>query len=191
MHQPFTRVLGAFIECYGPGEEVSDPQPGDFILTHNDAWTGKLIRFGQGLRFRGKDRKYAYWNHTAIIIDKSGTLIEALDKGVKQTHISKYKQGEYYLVRLEATADPTDRVEVVKFAKWCLGESYGWLTLLCIALGLLTGGKLTFGFDGQQICSGLVARAMERTKAIFNRNPENIMPADLAKYYRVEPLQLV
>ena len=86
-----------------------------------------------------------------------------------------------------AIADATDREEAVKFAEWSLGEPYAWLTILSIAIGLLTGGKFTFGYEGQAICSGLVARAMESTKAIFNRNPEDVMPADLAKYYNVEP----
>jgi hypothetical protein len=61
------------------------------------------------------------------------------------------------------------------------------LTIVSIALSLLTGGKFTFGFDGQSICSGLVARALERMCAIFNRSSSHIMPADLAKYIEVEP----
>jgi len=187
MHQPFAPVIGASVEIYGPGEEVLNPQPGDFILTHGSDWTSKLIRFGQGLRFHGKDRKYTYWNHAAIIVDEHGGLIEALGNGVCKTNISRYKPVEYYLVRLGTTADVTDRAEAVKFAEWSLGEPYGWLTILSIAIGLLTGGKFTFGYEGQAICSGLVARAMERTKAIFNRNPEDVMPADLAKYYNAEP----
>lgn len=187
MHQPFSPVMGASVQKYSPGEEVPNPQAGDFILTHGSDWASKLIRFGQGLRFHGKDRKYTYWNHTAIIVDDHGTLIEALGNGVCKTHISKYKPVEYHLVRLGTTADATDRAEAVSFAEWSLGEPYGWLTIVSIAIGLLTGGKFTFGYEGQAICSGLVARAMERTKAIFNRNPEDIMPADLAKYYNVDP----
>ncbi len=61
------------------------------------------------------------------------------------------------------------------------------MTIVSIALSLMMGGKFTFGFDGQAICSGLVARALERTSAIFNRDPAHIMPADLAKYFGVEP----
>jgi hypothetical protein len=37
--------------------------------------------------------------------------------------------------------------------------------------------------DGTEICSGLVARGEERTRAIFSREPSHVMPADLAKYY--------
>jgi uncharacterized protein YycO len=186
-HQRFSPLRGTVVERYGPDEEAQGLQAGDFILTHGNDLYGQLIRIGQALRFVGEDRKYTYWNHAAIIVDEQGTLIEALGNGVCKTNISKYKPVEYHLVRLETTAEDFDRVESVRFAQWSLGEKYGWLTIVSIAIGLLTGGRFTFGYEGQVICSGLVARAMERTSAIFNRNAEDMMPADLAKYYQVEP----
>jgi hypothetical protein len=187
MRQRFAPIVGASVQRYGPGEEVLDPQPGDFILTHGDDWTSKLIWFGQGLRFFGKDRKYAYWTHTAILVDERGGIIEAIGNGVKQDQISKYKDIEYHLVRLGTTADGMDRHEAVNFARWSLNEPYGWLTIVSIAIGLITGGRLTFGYEGQAICSGLVSRSLERTEAIFDRSPTDIMPADLAKYYGAVP----
>jgi uncharacterized protein YycO len=189
MHRPFAHVKGASSERYGPGEEASQPQPGDFILTHSNDWVDKLIRLGQWFRFSGQDRKYAYWTHAAIIVDHDGGLIEALPGGVCKSHLSKYQSEEYHLVRLGTSAHPTDRAEAVQFAEWCLNhhQQYSWFTLLGMLVGLATGGKISFGYEGQTICSGLVARALERTTAIFNRNTEDIMPADLAKYYGVEP----
>ncbi len=188
MRKRFAPVFGASIQRFGSGQEIPDPQPGDFILTHSNVWTSRLIWFGQGLRFFGKNRKYAYWTHTAIFVDERGDIIEALGKGVCRGHISKYKDIEYHVVRLGTTADGTDRQEAVTFAEWSLGEKYGCLTIVSIAIGLLTGGRLTFGYEGQVICSGLVARALERTEAIFDRSPTDIMPADLARYYNAEPL---
>ena len=90
-------------------------------------------------------------------------------------------------MRLGSTANDEDRAEAVRFARQAVGVKYGWLTIANISLRLLTGCNLTFEIDGQFICSVLVARTMERTQAIFNRNTEGIMPADLAKYYQVEP----
>lgn len=187
--QPFEPVSGAVTRLYAPGEDaaVADYEPGDFILTHGNTWVSRLIRVGQRLRFWGADRKYAWWNHTAMIVSPDGKLIEALGAGVLLTHISRYKHTQYHLVHLGDTADPHDREQVVEFAQWCRGQKYGYLTIVSIALSLLTGGKFTFGFDGQSICSGLVARALERTDAIFNRSPSHTMPADLAKYFQVEP----
>jgi hypothetical protein len=189
---PFAPVPRAGVECFGPGEESTDYDPGDFILAHGEAWTSKLIRFGQRLRIHGEDRKYTYWNHAALVVSPTGDLIEAVGGGVCPAQISQYKADEYHLVRIGASAD--DRKQAVDFARWAAGlkegsrrERYGFLTIVSIAYTLVTGGKFTFGIEGQSICSGLVARAMERTGAIFNRTPTHIMPADLAKYYDVEP----
>jgi uncharacterized protein YycO len=185
MGLPFAPVERVAVERYGPGERIPNPQPGDFILTHGSSWTSWLIRYGQALRIHGQDRKYTYWNHAALFVDANGDIVEALGSGVRQRNISAYDPKEYHAVRIRASAE--DREEVVRFAKTCLNEPYGWLTIASIAVSLLTGAKLSFGFDGQQICSGLVARALERTWAIFNREPSHIMPADLAKYYQVNP----
>jgi hypothetical protein len=185
MRQAFAPVARAGIEHCGPGSTADQFLPGDFILTHGKAWTSRLIRFGQAIRFIGEDRKYARWNHSAMIVSSEGHLVEALGAGVKRTNLEKYDGTEYQLVRIVASDE--DRDEAVAFAEWCLDEPYAYITIVSIALGLLTGAKFTFAFDGQTICSGLVARALERTTAIFNRTPSHIMPADLAKFFQVEP----
>jgi uncharacterized protein YycO len=187
----FEPVPRESVQRCGPGEQAEAYRPGDFVLTHGDAWTSKLIRFGQRLRIHGDDRKYTHWNHAALIVSDGGDLVEALGRGVLRTHLSKYQPTEYHLVRISAGEE--DRAQAVAFADWAAGapdgrrQPYGFLTLVSIAYTLVTGGKFTFAIDGQAICSGLVARAMERTGAIFNRTPTHIMPADLAKYYTVEP----
>ena len=89
------------------------------------------------------------------------------------------------LVRIDAS--DADRAEVVAFAEWAADarDPYDWLTIASITLSVLTGSKLAFFVDGEFICSGLVARALERTTATFNLDPVHITPADLAKYYGV------
>jgi hypothetical protein len=97
-----------------------------------------------------------------LIASDTGDLIEALSVGVVATHISRYKPTEYFLVHIhDADADARDREQAVEYAKYCLGEGYGWLTICNIALALLTGCKFTFGIDGQVICSacGALPRA--------------------------------
>jgi uncharacterized protein YycO len=178
----------SFITRFGPGEEATskDYSPGDFILTHNNDLFGKLIRFGQGLRYWGRNRKYAHWNHAALIVSEEGDLIEALSRGVVKTHLSHYKNTEYHLVDLRETlATNHDREEMVAFAEWSWHQPYGWVTITSIALTLRTGCKFTFGVNGESICSGLVARALERTRAIFPGNPANTTPAALAQYFAV------
>jgi uncharacterized protein YycO len=171
----------------GEGAQTGEYHRGDFILTHGSAFYSKLIRFGQRLRFRGQNRKYTWWNHAAMVVSDTGDLIEALGPGVERTHIDKYKPTEYHLVRLGSLAVDRDRQQVVGFAVWSQGEKYSWLTIVSIAFTLLFAGKFNFGIDGQTVCSGLVARALERTNAIFDRTPSHITPADLARYFNVTP----
>ena len=146
----------------------------------------KLFRLlPQALRHRGRNRKYIRWTHAALITSRAGDLIEAVASGVRRSHLREYKDVEYRIVRLGEIADERDREKMIRYAEWCLGEEYGFSILFSIGFSLLTGGKLRFGFDGQAICSGLVARALERTNAIFDKSPSHIMPADLAKYFKV------
>ena len=132
----------------------------------------------------GTDNKVTRWNYVAIFINQNGDIIEALGGGVQQRNISVYKDTEYHVVHLENVVD-INRTHEVEFAQACLKDHYGWLTIVSIALCLLTGSKLGFGVDGQEICSALVARCLERTGEIFPTDPWHIMPADLAKYYNV------
>ncbi len=170
---------------YPAGEQAPHWTPGDFLLTHGSAPFSRLIRFGQGLRIHGDDRTYTYWNHAALVINEDGDLVEALGGGLTRTNARRYRPNDYAIVSVRA--EKADRLQVVHFGRYLADKhpAYGWLTIASIALTLLTGGKFSFFVDGQMICSGFVARALERTDAIFNREPVHIMPADLAKYYSV------
>ena len=160
-------------------------QPGDFVLVKSKTIQSKLIRFGQWIRFRGDDRRYIGWSHAALIVDAEGSLVEAVGTGVRRSHLSHYQDTEYAVVGIDALVERPDRAEVVAFAEWCVGERYGYLTIVSIAIAMLTGSKLIFGIDGQNVCSGLVARSLERTRAIFQRASSHIAPADLAKMFDV------
>ena len=161
------------------------PRRGDFILTHGDEWTSRLIRFGQNIRFRGERAKYTYWNHTALVVDEEGAIVEALGTGVAQRSIHDYDPTQYTVVRIKASDG--DRAEAAAFACASVGAKYGSVSIVSIAISLITGGTFAFAIDGQLICSGLVARALERTTAIFKHDPARIMPAELAEFFAVEP----
>ena len=168
-----------------PGETDPDPSPGDFILTHGGEFFSRVIQVGQGLRFMGKDAPYTYWNHSALIVSADGALIEALGPGVRRNTLAAYRDTQYTVVHIDASDE--DRKEMVAFAEHWVGSPYDWATIVSITVSLLTGAKFSFGFAGQLICSGLVARALERTAAIFDEEPSHVMPAELAKMYGVVP----
>lgn len=162
-----------------------EPQIGDFILCRRPGFVSACIRIGQRIRFRGDDRKYARYTHAALVVGRDGELVEATAKGVERSHLVKFKDVPYTVVHTSTGHE--DQNQILRFANRVVGERYGYATILCCAFGLVTGGTFTFGFQGQSICSGLVARAQERSGAFFDRDPCDIMPADLARYYKVLP----
>jgi hypothetical protein len=186
---PPKTVHSAVINKFAPGQEVQDPACGDFLLTHGNSWTSQLIRFGQTLRYTGEDRVFTRWNHAAIFVAENGDIVEALGGGVQRRNVAVYKDTEYHVVRLQTFLD-INRQHEAAFALACLNDRYGFLTLLSIGLSLLSGSKLGFGVDGQEICSALVARCLERTGKIFQQDPWHMTPADLAKHYDVRSADL-
>ncbi|HKC90343.1 MAG TPA: hypothetical protein VKE23_03340, partial [Candidatus Limnocylindria bacterium] len=131
--------MKARFEHIPPGHDDPDPLPGDFILTHGGEFFSRVIQFGQGLRFTGKDRPYTYWNHSALIVSADGALIEALGPGVQRTTLAAYKGTQYTVVHIDASDE--DRKEMVAFAEHWIGGPYDWATIVSITLSLLTGAK--------------------------------------------------
>ena len=170
-------------ERAGPGEAARFFQRGDFVLVAGTRFNSGLIRFGQKLRIHGADRRHVKWTHAALIVDRTGSLIEAVGTGVRRWHLDRYRDDDYVVVRIHTSEENRD--EVVRFAEWALsrGASYSRLSTVSIGLSMLTGSRLMFHIDGQFVCSGLVARALERTGSIFDRDSAHIAPADLAKYF--------
>jgi uncharacterized protein YycO len=128
-------------EPLAPDAAKRAARPGDFILTHSSGWDGKLIRFGEALRYRGSDSIFAHWSHAAIFVDDSGN-IEALGGGVQKRNISVYDETEYVVVHLPEGTSSLDRQHAVEFADFCLHDPYGWLTIFNIAFCLLTGASV-------------------------------------------------
>lgn len=160
--------------------------PGDFLLVQTHHFASRLIRFGQ----RRYGREFARWNHVALYVG-NGELVEALTSGICLSPVHKYPASDVQLV--EVAASPTGggaateidmRLNAVAFARSCVGESYGWTTILCIALKALTRGRLQFGVQGTSICSGLVARSLERLGYVWTPwDPAELTPAYLAKTF--------
>jgi len=176
----------AEVRRYGPGEMVQETAPGDFLLTHADSGASKLIRLGQRMRYQGRYEKFAHWTHAALFVDSDGMLVEAVEPGVQERNVRVYRDTEYHVVHLQ-DASAEDREHAVAFAMHCLNDHYGILTDISLFFTLLFATKIFFGVDGQMICSGLVARALERTGAIFQYDAWHLLPADLAEAFNITP----
>lgn len=177
----------ARVERFASGREATEYTPGDFILTHRHRFIAGLISQAEKRRFRGADSVYAHWSHIAMIVTRDGTLVEAETMGVIRSPLSKYRDGEYHLVRLEADFSTEERARATDYATRQVGLAFGYLALLGVTLYLLFGWPLRLMRRNHQICSGLVVRSLQEGNQAGSLDPELALPADLAKLYDVRP----
>lgn len=171
---------------YAPGAHLEGAQPGDFVLTHRNGPIPRLIRLAERARFRGPDRVYAHWSHAALVVSADGMIVEAEASGVQRSPISRYLASERHLVRLEGVG-VEQRAAAARYAESQVGNAFGFLELAASGISLLTGQTLRLQRASHMMCSVLVARSLERAGQHFERPIEDILPADLAKQYRVRP----
>lgn len=170
-------------KVYQAGSEPPKFNPGDFILVSTTGILAKFIRFGQFIRYHGKMKPFSTWNHAAMIVDEEGTIIEAVGRGVRYAHIDEYKNVEYYLVNTKLNSQ--SRNQAVAACKSFIKDKYGWFTIVSIAIELITGIKLQFSLNNSMICSAVVGQSLWAGGVIFNRNPYQMMPADLAAAFNI------
>lgn len=174
------------VERYEPGAEPAVVRPGDFILTHRRRrLMPVLITLAQRRRFRGAARAFAHWSHAALVVGSDGILVEAEGAGVRRSPITKYREREYHLVRMDGCLDDEQRSIAARSGESWVGDGFGYLVLFSLAVWLLTGLPIRLGRRQHQICSGLVAHALELAGQRFARDPTFMLPADLAEAYQV------
>ena len=179
--------VGANVERYGPGQEATNFVPGDFILAHRHHPIAGLISLAQKRRFRRADAVYAHWSHSALVVEKDGTLVEAEIWGVRRNPISRYRADEYHLVRLGPDFSPEARARAVAFANEQVGQGFGFLDMFGLSMWLLFGWPLRLTHSGHEICSGLVVRALQAGGLLQQLDPVLTLPADLAKLFDARP----
>lgn len=171
-------------KVYQCGEAPTKFTPGDFVLVSTRGVLAKLIRFGQFIRYHGKMRPFAHWNHTAVIINEAGDIIEAVGRGVIVSNIHDYDDVEYYYISTKLNKQSRD--QVVAAANSFLKDKYSWITIFSIALELLTGVKIQLTQSNTMICSAVVGQSLWAGGIIFNNNPYQMMPADLACAFNIK-----
>jgi len=190
------RPSGTTVSHHPPGEAPESFVPGDFSL-HRATTTkgrrgatttlGKLIQAGERARFGNSD--FARWTHSTLIVSATGDICEAIESGVALDNIAKYRGSDYVIVHVDAST--TQRELACGFARTRVGDSYGIANFVGLAFQALFGWTLSVHMDGEFICSGLVSRATEKYIDAYPRSPENMMPGDLAYFWRAtsgEPL---
>lgn len=176
------------VDHYPPGQAPDTFAPGDFSLhrattTHGRTGAttalGKLIQAGERSRFGDCD--FARWTHSALIVSETGDICEAIESGVARDNIEKYRGTDYIVVHV--TASEIQRGLACAFAETRVGDRYGVLNFVGLAIQAMFGWNVSLHMDGQFICSGLVSRATEKYIVGYPRSPESMMPGDLAYFW--------
>ena len=175
------------VRRYGPGEEASDLEPGDLLLARRHRLMPALISLAEHRRFRGADSAFAHWSHCAVIVDRTGGLVEAEATGVLVSPLSKYRENEYHVVSLGQAFAAADRDRTVAYATSQVGAAFGYLALLGAVVFLATGRSVRMIRRNHQICSGLVTRALQAGGLLTELDPVTVLPADVARAFDVRP----
>jgi hypothetical protein len=167
-------------------EAMPIAQSGDFILTHSAGIYGGLIRFGEALRYSGKDKVFAHRSHAAIFVDEDGNIVEALGSGVQKRNISVYRGTEYVVLHLPAATASLDRKEAVEFAE-VLPQRCIWLAdNRQYRLVPAYRGKVQPWHRRPADMLGTCCPLSGANRRDFSRSvPWHLMPADLAKHFDV------
>lgn len=173
---------------------MNTPQAGDILLVRDynggSDLLGELIMAGERARYG--DTQYSVWTHSALIVNSSGDIVEALADGVDRGHLSKYNGKEVLVISPPIPADDPRRAYAAAFAQAHVGDEYGVLDFISLAASLLTGWKLSLHTDTSFICSELCARATEAMTGTAGGYPypaEQMMPGDLARFWGAIPTE--
>ena len=122
---------------------------------------GRLIRVGEAFRFQSG----SHWNHAFIVSDQvseSGSpyIIQAQIKGVTDSMALEELPGEYHIFpRFQGT----NAARTLQFAKAQVGIRYGFMTILAIAIDIMTWNWFP-SFRGARkqswICSALAFESL-------------------------------
>lgn len=144
-------------------------QPGDFILTHGTSLFDSLIQLFT----------MSHWNHTALIVDSKGSIMELVEQGIRKHNIHKYDKQEVFIVRTQFFE--LDRKQILDYAYTMLKrhQKYGFFQIASITLKIITKSRLIIKLDGTQICSEFVANCLARGGIVWDSDASLITPADI------------
>lgn len=156
---------------------------GDIGLTGvlAQGWVSRLIKLGA--RVAGYPADARRFSHAFLVVSERGDIVEAVKRGVRPAHISKYDPNDIEL--LSMAVDPHDAQQIVKFATSVVAAhySYGYWSFAACGLNCLLAhfGRrpLIFGVAHTKICSAFVADALTRAGVDWDKPEEVVMPADI------------
>lgn len=177
------------VSYYRPGEEVPDPRRGDLILVSSPFWYSKGIRLGQLV---AGDGDYNSRNHATVVRYDGGIQVESLANGPTQTHVDKYRDMPYTVIREPYTDEELARGEEFLSEVLASKAGYDWWAILGAFPYVLSGGRVMLASAGSNyICSALCAEYKVRTKNEYfpDRHAVFQWPSSLARHYSAHDVE--
>lgn len=169
---------------YPPGEIPTALNPGDLILIRTRSLLGFLIRAAGWVRHRNGERRHAHWSHAAVVV-AANRLVEVHAAGVGLCDLEKYRHLEFHHVRL--ALPEAARRRTAQYAYSCLRQPYGVGTFFLLGLAIILGDSFRVPDKGTHGCVALIVRALQQAGLTFDREPQDMTPADLARNLGVLP----
>jgi hypothetical protein len=113
--------------------------------------------------------------------------VEAETAGVQLSPLSKYRDSEYHLVTLGDAFTDAGRERAVSYSQARIGDAFGFLVLLSLSIWLVTGLRVRLARADHQICSGLVAHALQEGGQLRGLDATFALPADVAMAIGARP----
>src|SRR4051812_36649866 len=168
---------------------------GDGILTGalSQGNVTRLIKFGAAVgQYQTPDEKWhrypaeaRHFSHIALVIGKDGTIAEAVKRGVREAHVSKYDPQDCLHLRM-GVEDPRDQARIVRFAGSVVDAhyEYGYVSFAACGANCLLGHfkhrPIMLGVAHTKMCSAFYADALVRAGVEWWKPEEVVMPADVA-----------
>lgn len=177
-------AVAADVVRYPPGEIPADLRLGDVVLIRSSSLLGFLIRAAGWRRHWTTEPRYAHWSHAAIAVSHQ-RLVEVHVAGVGMCDVEKYRRLEFHRVRLDLPEAALRRA--ANYACSCLKQPYGVGTFFLLGLAIVLGDCFRVRDNGSHGCVALIVRALQRAGLTFDREPQDMTPADLARNLGVLP----
>lgn len=150
---------------------------GDSDLVGNLIYDGEKSRHGR-----------ADWTHCVGIIGENGDIVEANYPNIVRDNISKYPADKVTVVHLPIPADDPRRAYAVRFWLGTVGEDYGVIGFVGLAISLATGLNVLIHGNRMPICSEDCSRATEScTEDGYEYTSDAMMPQDLGVAWGIVP----
>lgn len=125
-----------------------------------------------------------HFSHIALVVSPQGHIAEAVAKGVRKAHVSKYNPQD--CLHLRMGVDEHDQLQIADFADRVVAAnfSYGYPSFAACGVNCLLGHfkhrPFMFGVAHTKICSAFYADALVRAGVTWWKSEEVTMPADIA-----------